>query len=110
MTAPSFSSFPPSFSSFPEFDSDKTGARGDDKKKRKKHEHKKRHKSTRSRETSREKEREDASTNDTLVDRIFYSDRRGDFLNIQFGGLHIGDVPKYRLVDSMIQSLLCGNS
>ncbi|SRR5260221_7206349 len=98
MTAPSFSSFPPSFSSFPDFGSDNTGSRGDDKKKRRKHEHKKRHKST----SSREKETEDMSNNNTLVDRIFYSDRRGDFLNIQFGGLHIGDVPKYHLVDSMI--------
>ncbi|CAA7259932.1 unnamed protein product [Cyclocybe aegerita] len=28
----------------------------------------------------------------------FYSDRRGDPLNIQFGGLHAGDIPKYHIV------------
>ena len=33
--------------------------------------------------------------------RLFYSDRRGDMLNIQFGGLHVGDVPKYHLVDGI---------
>lgn len=107
MTAPSFSSFAPSFSSFPEFD---TGLKDDvreekgDKKKHKKRKHKQeRHK----RETS--PEREDVA-NDLLLDRLSYSDKRGDFLNIQFGGLHVGDVPKYNLVGSMVQLLLYGSS
>jgi hypothetical protein len=30
---------------------------------------------------------------------LFYSDRRGDSLNVRFGGLHAGDVPKHFLVD-----------
>lgn len=30
--------------------------------------------------------------------RIFYSDRKPDRLNIQYGGLHSGNIPKYRAV------------
>jgi hypothetical protein len=29
---------------------------------------------------------------------LFYSDRKGDPLNIRYGGLHSGDVPKHHLV------------
>jgi hypothetical protein len=29
---------------------------------------------------------------------LFYSDRKGDPMNIQYGGLHAGDVPKHWLV------------
>jgi hypothetical protein len=106
MTAPSFSSFAPSFSSFP----DLTAAVDHkhetvDKKRRKKHKHTK----ERNRETSPLRG-QDGAPKETLQDRLFYSDRRGDFLNIQFGGLHVGDVPKYHVVDSMIESLLCGSS
>ncbi|KAF9015505.1 NRDE-2, necessary for RNA interference-domain-containing protein [Cyathus striatus] len=36
--------------------------------------------------------------------RFFYSDRKGDPLNIIYGGLHAGDVPKYRLVEGMVTS------
>ena len=54
----------------------------------------------------------DGPNSQTLVDesawRLFYSDRRGDMLNIQFGGLHVGDVPKYRLVDGISFSHLFG--
>lgn len=32
--------------------------------------------------------------------RSFYSDRKGDILNVKYGGLHAGDVPKYNLVAS----------
>ncbi|KAI0830629.1 DUF1740-domain-containing protein [Trametes gibbosa] len=31
---------------------------------------------------------------------VYYTDRKGDTLNMRYGGLHAGDVPKYRLVDS----------
>ncbi|KAH9847402.1 DUF1740-domain-containing protein [Lenzites betulinus] len=31
---------------------------------------------------------------------VYYTDRKGDVLNVRYGGLHAGDVPKYRLVDS----------
>lgn len=29
---------------------------------------------------------------------LFYSDRKGDPLNLRYGGLYAGDIPKYRLV------------
>lgn len=28
---------------------------------------------------------------------VYFSDRKGDNLNVRYGGLHAGDVPKYRL-------------
>ena len=37
----------------------------------------------------------------SLVDdsyRLFFSDRKPDRLNIQYGGLHAGDVPRYRSI------------
>lgn len=33
---------------------------------------------------------------------LFYSDRKGDALNLQYGRLHAGDVPKYRLIGGML--------
>jgi hypothetical protein len=36
---------------------------------------------------------------------IFYSDRKGDPSNIQYGCLHRGDIPKYRLVGGMSPSM-----
>ena len=51
------------------------------------------------------KEREDAyrrglegpgSANDTLL--TVFSDRKGDLLNVKYGGLHAGDIPKYYIV------------
>lgn len=111
MTAPSFSSFPASFLSFPDFDSEKNDSKHDnrhgkdDKKRHKKHKYKKaRHESSCSRETS-PGGKEKVTTEDTLQNQVFYSDRRGDFLNIQFGGLHVGDVPKYQVIDSMVKLL-----
>lgn len=35
-----------------------------------------------------------------LASRSFYSDRKGDTLNITYGGLHAGDVPKHHLLAS----------
>jgi hypothetical protein len=35
---------------------------------------------------------------------VFYTDRKGDRLNVRYGGLHTADVPKYRLVGGK----LCG--
>ncbi|KAI0652187.1 DUF1740-domain-containing protein [Trametes meyenii] len=31
---------------------------------------------------------------------VYFTDRKGDPLNVRYGGLHAGDVPKHRLVDS----------
>lgn len=30
---------------------------------------------------------------------VYFTDRKGDPLNVRYGGLYAGDVPKYRLVD-----------
>ncbi len=39
-------------------------------------------------------------------DRLFYSDRRGDPLNVQYGGLHTGDIPRYHFVNSRVISFI----
>ncbi|KAF8634417.1 hypothetical protein AX15_000868 [Amanita polypyramis BW_CC] len=126
--APSFSSFPPSFASFPDSPpgsskvkptDDDSNVRGrekteratdsnKEKKRRRDGRHKDRkHKREIEKRTVRLLENEEtfdhgsklSDNNDESTWRLFYSDRRGDMLNIQFGGLHVGDVPKYRLVD-----------
>ena len=89
------SSFPPSFSSFPDLYSPPEPGPSSSTK----HEHKsKSKKQRRAKEDQNEKQQ-----NLTKVEfnRFFYSDRKGDLLNIQYGGLHAGDVPKYRLVGGM---------
>jgi hypothetical protein len=125
MTTPSFSSFP-SFDSFPELDPGPSGRRSTsppqpkriDEKRRKdkekrdkgKHRQDKRHseKSTRPADHSsdsriavpddeRLKAEEDRQRKDTSP-AVFYEDRKGDRLNVRYGGLYAGDVPKYRLV------------
>lgn len=30
---------------------------------------------------------------------VFFIDRKGDQLNVRYGGLHAGDIPKYKLID-----------
>lgn len=30
------------------------------------------------------------------IQHVFYSDRKGDQMNLQYGALHSGDIPKYR--------------
>ena len=88
------SSFPPSFSSFPDQYSPPepgpSSAKHEYKTKNKKH--------RRAKEVQNDKQQnwEKLESN-----RFFYSDRKGDLLNIQYGGLHAGDIPKYRLVGSM---------
>ena len=32
--------------------------------------------------------------------RLFYPDKKGDVLNVKYGGLHKGDIPEYHLVAS----------
>ena len=44
---------------------------------------------------SRKREVEQPSAKEGLV---YFADRKGDPLNVRYGGLHSGDVPKYRLV------------
>ncbi|KAG6862421.1 hypothetical protein C0995_011861 [Termitomyces sp. Mi166 len=117
MSAPSFPSFPPSFSSFPDLDADtstlslyqstKKTSRDKDKRERR-------------RERLKDKKRSHGSTRDVSdyhslagshylehdpspaakeTSRSYYSDRKGDPYNIQYGGLHAGDIPKYRIID-----------
>lgn len=114
MSAPSFSSFPPSFSSFPDLESGIHEVNASDKPKKEK-KHKARRTSTdkdsedRHRKSERHRERakkepktsflhhtDDDERNGT--NRLFYSDSQGDKMNIQYGGLHAGDVPRYRMV------------
>lgn len=41
---------------------------------------------------------------------LYYSDRRGDQLNLTYGGLHAGDVPRYNLVCRKCHGYSSGNS
>ncbi|KAI0721328.1 NRDE-2, necessary for RNA interference-domain-containing protein [Cerioporus squamosus] len=102
---------------------------GDSERKKKKHKHREREDSTgarrRSRPRSRSRTRHDGHDYDyTAIDDerrkleedrrhreeetvrpsareglVYYTDRKGDPLNVRYGGLYAGDVPKYRLVD-----------
>jgi hypothetical protein len=118
MTAPSFSSFP-TFDSIPEFDPDEQRSRSspklegkDEKRNRKGEKDKHKRDKRRSEKSIRPvdhsylprstkddeslKYEEDKQHKETST--VFYSDRKGDHLNVRYGGLHAGDVPKYRLV------------
>jgi hypothetical protein len=128
MSAPSFSSFAPSFASFPDLDpgpsipaESPTSPR---RIKVKKHERKKdrRIKDRKRRrdehqdacdfeklgsggdrvfDDERLKNKEDNDLRDSRragSPPLFYSDRKGDPLNVRYGGLHAGDVPKHHLV------------
>ena len=114
MSTPSF----PSFASFPDINSEESSSRNepghrrkdkDDKRKRKddKHNH---HKGERDRKRHRPQTDDVVKPSTMLAGsegetwRLFYSDRRGDMLNIQFGGLHVGHIPKYHLVDGKCNS------
>jgi hypothetical protein len=87
------SSFPPSFSSFPDLHSPPEAGPST------KREHKsKSKKQRRAKEDQNEKQQDLTKVG---FNRFFYSDRKGDLFNIQYGGLHAGDIPKYRLVGGM---------
>ncbi|KAF8973700.1 NRDE-2, necessary for RNA interference-domain-containing protein [Flammula alnicola] len=112
MSAPSFSSFPPSFSSFPDPDAGpaKNKKRREETSPKERgrvtegHNHgrdKNRHKPRLRKEVKKDEERPAQPTEPHVPDvlnRFFYSDRKGDPMNIQYGGLHSGDIPKYHLV------------
>lgn len=87
------SSFPPSFSSFPDLYSPPEPGPST----------KREHKSKSKKQRRVKEDQIDKQENLTKVEfnRFFYSDRKGDLLNIQYGGLHAGDIPKYRLVGGM---------
>lgn len=37
---------------------------------------------------------------------VFISDRKGDQLNVTYGGIHAGNVPKYHIVDQVFLVLM----
>ncbi|KAL4266607.1 NRDE2 family protein [Pleurotus pulmonarius] len=112
MSAPSFSSFPPSFASFPELDSGRqtpnepSGSHND--KRREKRGHKADKKSKHDKHHRPKKHTEDGGKRQALgvplepgqgsSKRVYYSDPKGDPLNVLYGGLHAGDVPRHHLV------------
>ena len=88
------SSFPPSFSSFPDLHSPPEPGPSSTK-----HQHKIKRKKRR---RAKEDENDAKQQNSTIeFNRFFYSDRKGDLLNIHYGGLHADDIPKYRIVGGM---------
>ncbi|KAF8647946.1 hypothetical protein AX16_006478 [Volvariella volvacea WC 439] len=123
-TTPSFSSFPPSFSSFPVLDPEpnKPSSSAEPAQRRKRsrspnHDKKKHRRSNKGKERDRDREHKSKSKSKSKQDhensykadgslqpvqdeasKYFYSDRRGDPMNVQYGGLHAGDVPKYHAV------------
>ncbi|KAJ7038329.1 NRDE-2, necessary for RNA interference-domain-containing protein [Mycena alexandri] len=87
-------SFVPSFASFPELPSNSSPVPTKDKERRRK-----RDRTADAKPKDKEKDHrrvDDEHAHNDSTSRLFYSDRRGDPLNIQYGGLHSRDVPKYR--------------
>ncbi|KAK2461663.1 hypothetical protein APHAL10511_006126 [Amanita phalloides] len=123
MSTPSFAPLPPSFTSFPDSAPGKSSKDEEENHVGRRHEcirkgtgsskERKDRKASKRKERKRKDRLQDSKSvtgtvdrssskipdNDESAWRPFYSDRRGDMLNIQFGGLHVGDVPKYHLVD-----------
>ncbi|KAI1793871.1 NRDE-2, necessary for RNA interference-domain-containing protein [Ganoderma leucocontextum] len=52
----------------------------------------------RKREEDRGHKREDADRRSAKEGLVYFTDQKGDPLNVRYGGLHAGDVPKYWLV------------
>ena len=117
------SSLPPTFSSFPDFDEGTTHNPSNSKSSRR-HQREKRKKKSEGHRTGKQTTRCDKTQHDPAFDRdrkrveddekekipppetqlvestqhIFYSDQKGDQMNLQYGALHSGDIPKYRPV------------
>lgn len=120
MAAPSFASFPPSFGSFPDLEPSVEAAKLSEPAQDKKHRSKK-DKSDKDKTKSRKRKQgerspkhgnyteaadyetkraQDAKSREESESlRYFYSDRKGDPLNILYDGLHRGDIPKYKIID-----------
>ncbi|KAK7468762.1 hypothetical protein VKT23_003263 [Stygiomarasmius scandens] len=103
MTTPSFSSFPTSFSSFPDLDA---GQSEPEKKKEssKKHRHESKRDKSKHKDKGKDKEHKEKKRDHRVEEeaqdvyssqRFFYSDRKGDPLNVEYGKLHRGDIPRY---------------
>ena len=103
MSTPSFSSFPPSFTSFPDLDlgpSHRSPDLSDSVQDRKTGvvKHKKRKRIRFDSESHGEAKSKKDHVGIANLPPSVYSDRKGDSLNIRYGGLHTRDVPKYRIV------------
>jgi hypothetical protein len=126
MSAPSFNSFPLSFSSFPELNPERqskpseveSGSRSsgnskrskDGESERRRHKHRRKPRSSsRSRHVENQSPDVVSAPERDEVQHIYYSDRKGDFLNIQYGGLHAGDVPKYHLAGGTLRLPISDN-
>lgn len=48
----------------------------------------------------RKHRRGEPQVSDVKQGLVYFTDRKGDLLNVRYGGLHAGDIPKHRLVDS----------
>jgi len=83
---------PPSFSSFPDLYSHPEPGQSSTKR-----EHKPKSKKRRRAKEDQNDKQQNSEKLDSF-NRFFYSDRKGDLLNIQYGGLYAGDIPKYRIV------------
>ncbi|KAJ6509410.1 NRDE-2, necessary for RNA interference-domain-containing protein [Mycena vitilis] len=85
--------FVPSFASFPDLPSDPPPPPPKQKERRRKHDKARDQdipKAAKSKDRPADESRSDSTS------RFFYSDRKGDSLNIQYGGLNAREVPKYR--------------
>jgi hypothetical protein len=107
MSTPSFSSFPPSFASFPNLDSGNgrnSPEPSNSAKDRKAVVKDKLNKRKRTRSNGEGHEKPKTKKDHTEIADLppsSYSDRKGDSLNIRYGGLHTRDVPKYHIVGRM---------
>ena len=115
MSAPSFSSFPPSFSSFPDLDPgpnaqeptpsetghDKSRKRErvkETRKKNKKRKHDEKMYEVEGSDLGHARRVDDFDARASEGSSFFYSDRKGDSLNVAYGRLHSNDIPKYNSV------------
>jgi hypothetical protein len=123
MSAPSFSSFPPSFSSFPDLEPgpsktseigeaksrDRTKKEREDESRKETRKKRRKHKSDEGDVKGRSRSGRTGtgdgagsmtqeSARDTS-DQHWYSDRKGDSLNVIYGSIHSGNIPRYRLVE-----------
>lgn len=125
-TPPSFSSFPPSFDSFPHVeDTSSTSSqrrkgfrendKGNDRKEQKRDRHDKHAKQSHASRERAQRLKTDGYVFDDerikaeesllrsteqqdVLRQAFYSDRKGDPLSMQYGGIYSREVPKYHLV------------
>jgi hypothetical protein len=94
---------PPSFSSFPDLYSHSEPRQSSTK-----HAHKT--KSKKHRPAKEDQNNKQQNVEKPEFNRFFYSDRKGDSLNVQYDGLHAGDIPKYRIVGGMnVKGLIQSN-